>query len=45
MTFFFIEFPFEMGVRGLYVVFSEHGEVDEVIIPPKKDVRVGGTVL
>ncbi|XP_058740912.1 polyadenylate-binding protein, cytoplasmic and nuclear-like [Vicia villosa] len=38
-TFFVTEFPEEYGAKDLYNVFSEFGEVDEVIIPSKRDVR------
>lgn len=38
-TFLFTEFSEDCGAKELYNVFKEYGNVDEVIIPPKKDVR------
>lgn len=38
-TFFVTEFPEECMAKDLYNRFEEFGEVDEVIIPPKIDIR------
>lgn len=37
--FFFTELPDEYGAKDMYMLFKEFREIDEVIIPPKKDKR------
>lgn len=36
---FFIEFPEYRRDKELYCVFKEYGEIDVVVIPPKRDKR------
>ncbi|XP_058739184.1 uncharacterized protein LOC131611080 [Vicia villosa] len=38
-SFFFTEFPDSHGAKELYNIFRDFGAVDEVVIPPKRDVR------
>ncbi|XP_058758209.1 uncharacterized protein LOC131631431 [Vicia villosa] len=38
-TFFVTEFPEECGAKELYAIFKDYGEIDEVIIPPRRDRR------
>ncbi|KAI5416726.1 hypothetical protein KIW84_041665 [Lathyrus oleraceus] len=34
-----LEYPKHLGAKGLYKLFEEFGEIDEVVIPPKRDKR------
>lgn len=36
-TFFFTKFDDKWTARDLYIEYKELGDIDEVIIPPKKD--------
>lgn len=38
-SFFFTSFPEWMGAREMWEVFRGYGKVDEVIIPPRRDVK------
>lgn len=38
-NFFFTETPEDFGAKEMYAVFKENGDIDEVILPPKKDKR------
>ncbi|XP_058755462.1 uncharacterized protein LOC131628653 [Vicia villosa] len=38
-TFFFTSFPEKLGAKQMYEIFQTYGDIDEVIIPNKRDKR------
>lgn len=38
-SFFFTKISEDLGAKEMYEIFSEYGIFDEVVIPPRKDIR------
>lgn len=38
-SFFYTTFPENVGAKEMYVEFKIYGDIDEVVIPNKRDVR------